>query len=111
MKTIVEFGQMVMQCRAFVRFTCDNVPPLLIGDTFVLPLMDKLGIATVQKRHWQGQQLVLSCAVNKVLLVHLIEKAVKIKGCISNYELPDQDWSQPFEETLSDFIENQRCLS
>lgn len=111
MKTIVEFGQMVMQSTAFVRFECDNVPPLLIGDTFVLPLMSKLGIATVKRRHWQGQQLVLSCVVNKVLHAHLIEKAVLIKGCVYNYELPKQDWSQPFEETLSDFIETQRQLT
>ena len=110
MKTIVEFGEMVMQSNSFVRFTCDNVPHLLVGDTFVLPLMANLGLATVKKRHWQGHQLVLSCAVNKNLLAYLKEKSVKVKGCMFNYELPEQDWSQPFEASSKDFIESQRFL-
>lgn len=81
-----------------VRFASENAPSLLIGDTFQLPLMVNLGVATVEKRHWYGNELVVFCEAGHFLIDHLIENAVKMKCRVDDYELPDQDWSQPFEE-------------
>lgn len=81
-----------------VRFSSDNSPPILVGDTFLLPIMINLGGALVEKRHWHGQQLVLSCTASHFLIAYLIEKAKLMQCCIDDYELSDQDWSQRFEE-------------
>lgn len=98
MKTVVVFSARDQKEQRTVRFATDNAPPILVGDTFVLPLMINLGGATVVSRNWHGQQLVLSCKVSHFLVAYLIEKATKMKCRVDDYELPDQDWSQPFEE-------------
>ncbi len=81
-----------------VRFETNNAPNLLVGDTFKLPFMVNLGLASVQSRHWRGQELIISCEVTSFLISYLIERAIKMKCCVDDYELLDQDWSQPFEE-------------
>jgi hypothetical protein len=98
MKTTVVFRARDQKEQRTVRFTTDNAPALLVGDTFVLPLMINLGGAIVVSRNWHGQQLVLSCQVTQFLIAYLVEKATKMKCCVDDYELPDQDWAQPFEE-------------
>jgi hypothetical protein len=81
-----------------VRFTSQNAPPLLAGDTFGLPLMGNLGIVTVKKRHWHGQALHLICEGNKFLVNHLIQDGKKIPCRVDDYELPEQDWTFPSDE-------------
>ncbi|MBP9867116.1 MAG: hypothetical protein KBC41_03525 [Candidatus Pacebacteria bacterium] len=115
MKPILVFSQMVMQSNTFVRFACDNVPNILIGDTFLLPLMTtkeaaEFGFATLKKRHWQGGQLVLSCAVSEALLKYLVKIATKAEGHHFIFNLPDQDWLQQHEDTSTDFIEDRRYM-
>jgi hypothetical protein len=80
-----------------VMFASDNAPQLLVGDSFVLPLMTNLGFALVTGRNWEGQHLFVRCIVSSFLMNDLIKKATKIPCSIDVYELPDQDWAQPFE--------------
>jgi hypothetical protein len=80
-----------------VRFTSYNAPQLLVGDSFLLPLMTNLGLAQVTGRHWEGQRLFVQCTVGRFLFADLVKQATKIACYIDDYELPDQDWSQPFE--------------
>ena len=80
-----------------VRFSSNNAPALLIGDTFQLPIMDNLGVATVEKRHWHGQELVIHCDASHFLINNLIESATKMKCRVDDYELPLLDWSYPAE--------------
>lgn len=96
MKITVVFRAQDPSEQRTVRFAINNAPTLLVGDTFLLPLMINLGNAVVEGRHWYGQQLLLSCRVSRFLVEYLREKATKMKGHVDDYELPEQDWSEPF---------------
>lgn len=97
MKTTIILSTKKLDYRT-VRFSTENAPSLLVGDTFTLPLMTNLGVATVEKRHWLGQELFIFCAAPYVLLSDLIENAKKMQCRVDDYELPNQDWSEPFPE-------------
>ncbi len=95
MKTRVILRALPPNDECTVRFSSHNAPPLLIGDTFQLPIMDNLGVATVKKRNWHGQELVILCDASHFLVNNLIKSATKMNCRVDDYELPSLDWSYP----------------
>ena len=93
MKTIVILRGKKPHDQRTVRFASLNAPLLLAGDSLMISIFSWMKPPTVLRRQWVGQDLYLQCDASPFLVDMLIKVSTKIRGCVDEYELPDQDWA------------------
>ncbi len=79
-----------------LRFNVNNAPSPNIKDTIRLNCFEPFSRShppEVEKRHWEGKTLVLSCATEDALLDFLVgENPSASEYASGHYTIADQDW-------------------